>query len=620
VFLRIQADRSLRDFMPKDRSETKTDFIRAINQVCAERGLTVEVVLDALEQALVSAYKRDFGPAQHLEAKIDPSTGHMSMFTCKEVVETVEDPESEMDLVQARQIKPDSNLGDIVFVETTPPDFGRIAAQTAKQVILQRIREAERDALYETYVGREGEIVAGTVHSIDARGVTLNLGRIEALLPRSHQVPNERCYVRQKLRVLITEVNRTNRGPEIIVSRSHPDMLRRLLEVEVPEIYNGLVEIKAIAREAGSRAKVAVAALQERIDPVGACVGMRGVRIQSIVSELNGEKIDVIAWYPDPKEFISKSLSPARPVGVELAEDEETGKTATVIVPERELSLAIGREGQNARLAAKLTGWRIDIISVTEAAERALRRAAEEAVRAAARAEIAEDMPLEKLAVSRRTLNPLGSAGITELGPLLDKMEEGDEGLLELKGFGPKSLHGLKDVLEEREVWAILGREKVIPEEAVELEVEPAPEADVPTPAEEEPPVSAEAVEEVVEPPAVEEVIEEPTPGELEVPKPEEAAPEQVEEVEAREPAKAPEGIEEPYLGDSRPAKKKRRRRTLVYDEALGEVVAKKVRKPGRRREEWEQDVEDFEEDGGGTEIDLGAEEGDSQDEEPDAS
>ncbi|NIN69341.1 MAG: transcription termination/antitermination protein NusA [Anaerolineae bacterium] len=599
-----------------------TDFIRAINQVCAERGLTVEVVLDAIEQALVSAYKRDFGPAQHLEAKIDPSTGEMSIFTGKEIVETVEDPESEMELAEAKQVKPDSNLGDIVFVETTPPDFGRIGAQTAKQVILQRIREAERDALYETYAGREGEIVGGTVHSIDARGVTINLGRIEALMPRSHQVANERHYIRQKLRVLITEVNRTSRGCEIIVSRNHPDMLRRLLEVEVPEIYNGLVEIKAIAREAGSRAKVAVAAVQQGIDPVGACVGMRGVRIQSIVSELNGEKIDVIPWSRDPKEFISKSLSPARPVGVELTEDKETGKTATVIVPEKELSLAIGREGQNARLAAKLTGWRIDIISVTEAAERALRRAEQEAIRLAARAEIAEDMPLEKLDVSRRALNSLSGAGITELGPLLDKMGEGEEALLELKGFGPKSLQELKDALEDRDVWAILGREKVIPEEETpELEVEPEPEAAVPAPVEEAPLASAEAVEMVIEPPAVEEVVGEPTPEELEEPEPEEAAPEQVEGVEAAQPARAPDEIEEPHPQDSPPAKKKRRRRTLVYDESLGEVVAKKERKPGRRREEWERaPVEAWEEDSGAAEADLEAEESDSQDEEPDAS
>lgn len=591
----------------------KTDFIRAINQVCAERGLTIEVVLEALEQALVSAYKRDFGPTEYLEAKIDPSSGEVSMFTGREVVEKVENPESEMDLAQATQIKADSTLGDIVYIETTPPNFGRIAAQTAKQVILQRIREAERDVLYETYTGREGEIVSGTVHSTDARGVTINLGRIEALLPRMQQVPNERYYIRQRLRVLIIEVNRTNRGPEIIVSRSHPDMLRRLLEVEVPEIYNGLVEIKAIAREAGSRAKVAVAAVQERIDPVGACVGMRGVRIQSIVSELNGEKIDVIGWSPDPKEFISKSLSPARPHGVELAEDKEMGRTATVIVPDKELSLAIGREGQNARLAAKLTRWRIDIISATEAAERAMRRAEQEAARAAARAEISEDMPLEKLALSRRILNSLGSVGITKLGQLLDKIEEGDEALLELKGFGAKSLQSLGDVLEAREVWEILGREQVVPEQVVEPELEPEP----PITAEEEAPVPAEAVEEVVAPPPVEEMVEEPTPVE---PKPEEVRQEQVGEIEPEEVETIPESDEEFPLGEGRPTKKKRRRRTLIYDESLGEVVAKKVRKPGRRREEWEGAIEDWKGEEAGTEPDADAEKGDDMDEEPDAS
>lgn len=593
--------------------KTNTDFIRAINQVCAERGLTVEVVLEALEQALVSAYKRDFGSTEHLEAKIDPSSGEVSMFTGREVVEKVENPESEMDLAQATQIKADSTLGDVVYVETTPPDFGRVAAQTAKQVILQRIREAERDVLFETYTGREGEIVSGTVHSTDARGVTINLGRIEALLPRIQQVPNERYYIRQRLRVLITEVNKTNRGPEIIVSRSHPDMLRRLLEVEVPEIYNGLVEIKAIAREAGSRAKVAVAALQERIDPVGACVGMRGVRIQSIVSELNGEKIDVIGWSPDPREFISKSLSPARPHGAELAEDKEMGRTATVIVPDRELSLAIGREGQNARLAAKLTGWRIDIISATEAAERAVRRAEEEAARAAARAEVSEDMPLEKLALSRRIVNSLGGVGIAKLGQLLDKMEEGDEALLELKGFGAKSLQSLRDILEAREVWEILGREQVVPEQVVEPELEPEP----PIAAEKETPVPAEAIEEVVAPPSVEEVVEEPTPVQ---PKPEEVTQEQVGEIEPAEAETIPEEDEVFLPEEGRPTGKKRRRRTLIYDESLGEVVAKKVRKPGRRREEWERAIEDWQGGEAGTEPDTDAEKGDGMDEEPDAS
>lgn len=585
----------------------KTDFIRAINQVCAERGLTVEVVLEALEQALVSAYKRDIGPYQHLDAKIDPSTGEVKMFTGREVVETVEDPDSQVTPGEARQIRPGAELGEIIYLETTPPDFGRIAAQTAKQVILQRIREAERDALYDSFVEREGEIVGGTVHSVDARGVTVNLGRIEALVPRSQQVSNERYYARQKLRVLVLEVNKTSRGPEIIASRSHPDMLRRLLEVEVPEIYNGLVEIKAIAREAGSRAKVAVAALQQGIDPVGACVGMRGVRIQSIVSELNGEKIDVIGWSRDPREFIGKSLSPARPLGVELSEDSEMGRTATVIVPDKELSLAIGREGQNARLAAKLTGWRIDIISATEAAELAVRRAEQEAVRAAARAQISEDMPLERLGLSKRILNALESAGIVQLGHLLDAMDEGEEALLKLKGFAEKSLQETKEVLKEREAREILGREwkpkpaevAPEPEEALDetalleeealLADQEAEEAQVEL-AEEVP--SALAITEQAEvSPLREEILEVPTPVVADAVPPE---TQEEERLESSEPEQDREPELDLVLGDKQAAKKKRPPRRLVYDESLGEVVAKKVRKPGRSREAWEEETGDW--------------------------
>ncbi len=555
----------------------RTEFIRAINQVCAERKLPVEVVLGTVEQALVSAYKRDFGPVQHLIAKIDPSSGEVSMFTGKEIVEKVENPKDELDLAEAREIKPDCSLGDIIFVETIPPDFGRIAAQTAKQVILQRIREAEREALYETYIGQEGEIVNGAVQNIDAKGITISLGRTEALLPRSQQVPAERYHVKQKLRVLIIEVSRTNRGPQIIVSRSHPDLLRRLLELEVPEIYNGLVEIRAIAREAGSRAKVAVAALQEGIDPVGACVGMRGVRIQSIVSELNGEKIDVIEWSPDPKDFITKSLSPARPLGVELSADEDMGRTATVIVPDTQLSLAIGREGQNARLAAKLTGWRIDIINATEAAERALRRAEEEAARAAARAEISEEMPLEKLELSKRILRSLAQATITELGQLLDRMDEGEQALIGISGFGPKSLQELKQVLEQREVFDVLGREPRIPEQVTEVEAEEEATA----PLEEAPVVAAEVVEEPVPQPLIQEEVEE---EESRVP----------EEPDSAEPEMVPLEPQKTYYEEELPAKKKERTRTLVYDETLGEVVAKKVRKPSRRREEWQREIEDW--------------------------
>ncbi|MBZ0293589.1 MAG: transcription termination factor NusA, partial [Anaerolineae bacterium] len=279
-------------------------------------------------------------------------------------------------LEEARYYDPEAQVGDMVMVQVrgTTKKFGRIAAQTAKQVILQKIREAERNSLYDEFVEREGDLIMGTVQSVNSSMVTLSLGRAEAVMPRTQQIPGERYKPHDKLRTYVLEVKRSNRGPQIVVSRSHRNMLRRLLEYEVPEIFNGQVEIKNIAREAGYRSKVAVAALQDGIDPVGACVGMRGMRIQNIVKELHEEKIDVIEWNPDQKAFIAKALSPARVSGVYLDDDPDSGRTAVVVVPDDQLSLAIGREGQNARLAAKLTGWRIDIKSVTEAVQEALGR------------------------------------------------------------------------------------------------------------------------------------------------------------------------------------------------------------------------------------------------------
>lgn len=353
----------------------KSEFLLAFNEICDSRSLSKDVVLEAIETALVSAFRRNVGVSnnQNITAKIDPLTGSATIYAEKEVVDSVQDDRTEVTLRKARKAAGESiSLGDLVMVDSTPEDFGRIAAQTAKQVILQRIREAERDQLFEDFSGREGEIVNGTVQSVTPQGVTLGLGRTEALLPRNQQVPGERYYPHDKVRAYVLEVRRTSRGPQIVVSRSHRNMLRRMLELEVPEIYNGLVEIKSVAREAGQRSKVAVAALQEGVDPVGACVGMRGVRIQSIVRELNDEKIDVIEWNADPRMFIAKSLSPARVSQVYLHPDSPSGKTATVVVADDQLSLAIGREGQNARLAAKLTGWRIDIKSLTETAAEAL--------------------------------------------------------------------------------------------------------------------------------------------------------------------------------------------------------------------------------------------------------
>jgi N utilization substance protein A len=358
----------------------KSDFLLAFNQICSDRGLPREVVLEALQMALVSAYRRnvDSSGSQNVTAEVDPETGKAHIFVEKQVVEEVTDPEQELTLAGARAIQPNAEVGDTLMVESTPKDFGRIAAQNAKQIILQRIREAEREARYAHYVQQEGEIVHGTVQSVKPQVVTLHLEGTEAILPRSQQVPGERYSIHQRLRAYVLEVRKTSRGPQIVVSRSHKNMLRRLLELEVPEIFNGAVEIKAIAREAGSRSKVAVFARQPGVDPVGACVGMRGVRIQSIVNELGGEKIDIIEWSLDASSFIAKALSPAKVLSVQLEEDPAEGKTANVVVPDDQLSLAIGRAGQNARLAAKLTGWRIDIQGVTEAITWALRQVNED--------------------------------------------------------------------------------------------------------------------------------------------------------------------------------------------------------------------------------------------------
>ncbi|MCY3798697.1 MAG: transcription termination factor NusA [Chloroflexi bacterium] len=353
-------------------NELKTVF----KEIEDYRALDKDIILDALESALVSAYRKDTGAsaAQAIKAKIDIETGRNKLFVEKEVVEDVMFDATEVTLERARFFEPEAQLHDTVEVqvEHTTNNFGRIAAQTAKQVILQKIREAERNALYDEFINREGDLITGTVQSTNARKVTLSLGRAEADLLRQHQIPGERYRTHEKIRVFVVEVSKSNRGPQILVSRAHRSMLRRLLEYEVPEIYNGQVEIKNIAREAGHRSKVAVAALQDGIDPVGACVGMRGIRIQNIVKELHNEKIDVIEWNSDAVAFISKALSPARVTGVFLDDDPIDGKTAAVLVPDDQLSLAIGREGQNARLAAKLTGWRIDIKSVTETVQGAL--------------------------------------------------------------------------------------------------------------------------------------------------------------------------------------------------------------------------------------------------------
>ncbi|MHB8375917.1 MAG: transcription termination factor NusA [Dehalococcoidia bacterium] len=340
----------------------KNEFITAISQLAAEKNLPKDVVFEAVEMALASAYKKDNLAQSNVVVKINPEDGTMQVFTAKAVVEAVEDDKIEMTVQEARQFKPDAQLGDTLTFEATPANAGRIAAQTAKQVVLQRLREAEREVVYEEYAGKEGDIISGVVQRLEGRNVIIDLGKTEAVLPPPEQVRTEHYRPAQRLKVLLIEVFKAAKGPQVVVSRTHKNLLKRLFELEVPEIFRGIVEIKSIAREAGYRTKVAVYSRQEGVDPVGACVGMRGIRIQNVVNELNGERIDVVQWDPEPSRFVANALSPAQVISV-MTHDAEN--TAEVVVPDRQLSLAIGKEGQNARLAAKLTGWRIDIKSQT---------------------------------------------------------------------------------------------------------------------------------------------------------------------------------------------------------------------------------------------------------------
>jgi N utilization substance protein A len=343
----------------------KSDFYAAISQIAAERGIPRESVQEVIEQALVKAYRSFLGnnpPPVEVTVKLDPVTGEAQVFAEKQVVDDVLDDRLEIDIAEARKIRPTAELGETVLVESTPRDFGRIAAQTAKQVVLQRIKEVERDQIYGEYMDREGEIVTARVQRHAKGNVIMELGKAEAIMPPKEQSPSDRYHPNTPFKVYLAELKKEDRGPRIVVSRARPELITRLFEMEVPEIYNGAVEIKAIAREPGVRTKVAVAARQEGVDPVGSCVGMRGIRIQNIVNELNNEKIDVVQWSPDPRTFIANALSPATAIEVQLHDDN----TATVIVPDKQQSLAIGKEGQNVRLAAKLTGWKIDIKSASE--------------------------------------------------------------------------------------------------------------------------------------------------------------------------------------------------------------------------------------------------------------
>jgi len=342
------------------------DLVEALAVVEKEKGISKEILIEAIESALTSAYKKDQKGAQRVRVQLDPETGDFRVFTYKTVVEEKKDDAAEISLAEAKAIDPQYQLGDEVEIEIFPQEFGRIAAQTAKQVVVQRIREAERALIYEEYSSRVGDIITGVIRRFEQKTVFIDLGRAEAILPAGEQIPGERYEQGARLKTYLVEVKKTTKGPQIILSRTRNGLLTRLLELEVPEIQEGIVEIKAVAREPGVRSKVAVYSKYENVDPVGACVGTRGSRIQMIVRELRGEKIDVIPWQPEPELFIIRALSPARVYDVKLLPSK---KTALVIVPDNQLSLAIGKEGQNARLAARLTRWKVDIKSETQAEE-----------------------------------------------------------------------------------------------------------------------------------------------------------------------------------------------------------------------------------------------------------
>ncbi len=339
------------------------EFIEALEEIEREKGVSKDIILDALESALISGYKKNFGSSQNVDVEINKETGNVKVYAKKNVVEEVEDELLEISLEEAKNIDDKLQLDDIVNIEVTPKNFGRIAAQTAKQVIMQKIKEAEREVIYEEFANKENEIITGLVQRVSKNVVYIDLGRTEGILPPTEQIEGEIYNQGDRLKLYVLEVKKTTKGPQIILSRSHPGLVKRLFELEVPEIHEGIVDIYAISREAGSRTKMAVGSKDSNVDPVGACVGFKGSRVKEIVDELNGEKIDIVVWSNKMDEFIANSLSPSKVLRVEL---EDAEKAALVIVPDYQLSLAIGKEGQNARLAAKLTNWKIDIKSESQ--------------------------------------------------------------------------------------------------------------------------------------------------------------------------------------------------------------------------------------------------------------
>src|SRR6266404_4556373 len=345
------------------------DLNRVIEQVSKEKGIDRQIIVKALEEAMLSGAKKTFGHEKNIEAKFNPELGEVELFEIKTVVDNVEDPENQVTLAAARvKLDPDAEVGDELLAKLPPEKFGRIAAQAAKQNIIQRVRDAERDIIYNEFKGRKGELFSGIVQRFEKKNIIVNLGRTDAILPEKEQIPRERYRQGDRIRAYILDVELTGKGPQIVLSRTHPGLLIKLFEQEVPEIYEGIVEVKGAAREPGGRAKIAVTSNDRDVDPVGACVGMRGTRVQAVVQELRGEKIDIVPWTSDPAEYVCRALAPAKVSKIIMDEDE---RAMEVIVPDDQLSLAIGKKGQNVRLASRLTGWRLDVRGEAEAEEEA---------------------------------------------------------------------------------------------------------------------------------------------------------------------------------------------------------------------------------------------------------
>lgn len=343
------------------------EFFEALEELSVEKGINKEYLLDAIESALVTAYKKNFNSQENVKIVIDEEKASIKVYSLKEVVEEVFDPAIEISVESAQKYKKRAEIGDVVEVEITPKDFGRISAQTAKQVIIQKIREAEREIVFSEYSDRQGEIVSGLVQKVDKNVMIVDLGKIEGVMTANEQIEGEEYHVNDKIKAYVLEVQKNSKGvPQMLISRTHPGFVKRLFELEIPEIYEGLIEIKNIVREAGSRTKIAVYSKDMNIDPVGSCVGPRGIRIQNILNELRNEKIDVVEWSEDPVQYIASALSPATVLAVDINQDDMSSK---VVVPDNQLSLAIGKDGQNARLSAKLTGWKIDIKSESQIKE-----------------------------------------------------------------------------------------------------------------------------------------------------------------------------------------------------------------------------------------------------------